>query len=176
MPKCRQCGGSFPNLATIDGKRKNLSSRRYCLVCSPFGKHNTKKLHKPSLQFSCKTCGRADRKQHQRSAYCCSCVNRRREDSKCKKLYEITGTACWLCGYDRGVSGIVALDFHHMHGKDFGLTRRNIGQLSWSRLLEEAKKCVLVCCRCHREIHGGLVDCQEVESLYQKEWACRSVG
>ena len=174
MPKCRNCNETFPNVTTINGKKKNLSSRRYCLVCSPFGEHNTKKIHEEAAQFECKRCGRTDVGQHQRTGYCYSCMNKRREAKKCRELYGITGTACWVCGYDKGQPGIVALDFHHIHGKDFGLTRRNIGQLSWKRLLEEAKKCILVCCRCHREIHGGLIDAKYVLDLHESEWACRS--
>lgn len=44
MPKCQQCGDEFPNRVKVNGKTKNLSTRRYCLRCSPFGSHNTRKL------------------------------------------------------------------------------------------------------------------------------------
>jgi len=41
MPFCRKCNEKFPNRTIIDGKTHNLSSRKFCLNCSPFGKHNT---------------------------------------------------------------------------------------------------------------------------------------
>lgn len=47
MPVCGLCADSFPNLVVIQGKQRNLSSRKYCLKCSPWGKHNTRKIAKP---------------------------------------------------------------------------------------------------------------------------------
>jgi hypothetical protein len=45
MPTCQKCGDKFPFRVLIDGKQRNLKSRKYCLQCSPFGNHNTKNLH-----------------------------------------------------------------------------------------------------------------------------------
>lgn len=45
MPDCLKCGAHFPNWVSIDGVKKNLASRKYCLDCSPWGEHNTKPLH-----------------------------------------------------------------------------------------------------------------------------------
>ena len=44
MKICKKCQDTFPNWVTIDGKPRNLGSRKYCLECSPFGSHNTKNL------------------------------------------------------------------------------------------------------------------------------------
>ena len=44
MPTCKKCQANFPNRIKIDGKEKNLGNRSYCLDCSPYGEHNTKKL------------------------------------------------------------------------------------------------------------------------------------
>lgn|SRR5574343_235100 len=41
---CEICKNTIPTTMVIDGKRRNLSNRKYCLSCSPFGKHNTKQL------------------------------------------------------------------------------------------------------------------------------------
>ena len=27
---------------------------------------------------------------------------------------------------------------------------------SWARIVRELDKCVLLCCRCHREVHDGM--------------------
>ena len=45
MRKCLNCENQVPNLTTIDGKKRNLKNRKYCLDCSPFGQHNTRKIH-----------------------------------------------------------------------------------------------------------------------------------
>lgn len=41
MKICEACGEEFPGVVLIDGIRRNLGSRKYCLICSPFGFHNT---------------------------------------------------------------------------------------------------------------------------------------
>lgn len=44
MPICKNCGRKFPARIKIDGKTRLLTKRKYCLVCSPFGEHNTYQL------------------------------------------------------------------------------------------------------------------------------------
>lgn len=41
---------------------------------------------------------------------------------------------------------------------------------TWSRVLEELKKCILVCANCHGEIHTGLTDNNFVINLYKTKW------
>ncbi len=181
MPTCKKCGDSFPNRKKINGKQRSLNNRRYCLSCSPFGKHNTKQIGKVKEHKPCQHCGKFSKREDGRTT-CYSCLNRRREQIKGDRLYQVVGTGCWVCNYDRGREGVCALDFHHMKPskKEFELNARNIGQLSWKRVIREAKKCVLICCRCHRELHGGLIDHSQVQSIYRREWqkrrAIRSVG
>ena len=68
-----------------------------------------------------------------------------------KKLVDYKGGKCEICGYDKCID---ALDFHHLNPneKDFGISEYGI--LSFERLKKEVDKCILVCCRCHREIHS----------------------
>lgn len=81
-------------------------------------------------------------------------VNTTRRNNK-TKLVAMFGGECVICGYNRYVG---ALEFHHSEPehKDFGLSSRG---MTWalSKMIEEAKKCILVCANCHREIHAGLV-------------------
>ena len=60
MRKCLNCENQVPNLAWIDGKKRNLNNRKYCFECSPFGKHNTRKIHDPSSTntpvYECRIC------------------------------------------------------------------------------------------------------------------------
>ena len=45
MKTCLICGKSFPFKMMIDGKIRHLGGRKFCIECSPFGKHNTKSLN-----------------------------------------------------------------------------------------------------------------------------------
>lgn len=42
MPLCKKCGKVFSNSVVIDGKKRRLSNRSYCLDCHPFGTHPSK--------------------------------------------------------------------------------------------------------------------------------------
>lgn len=66
------------------------------------------------------------------------------------------GGKCKICGYDRCLQ---ALDFHHLDGeKKEGLVSKfAVSGGSYLKAKKEAEKCVLLCCRCHREIHFGLL-------------------
>jgi hypothetical protein len=58
---------------------------------------------------------------------------------------------CKKCGYNKYLQ---ALDFHHLDPKEkeFGLGENRSGR-SFKKMIEEASKCALLCCRCHREVH-----------------------
>ena len=75
---------------------------------------------------------------------------RRKKD----KLVEKFGGKCVVCGYKKYAG---ALDFHHIDPKTkvFALSVKGLSH-SWDSILEEARKCVLVCKNCHSEIEAGL--------------------
>ena len=62
------------------------------------------------------------------------------------------GGRCSICGYDKSTA---AFDFHHLdpQEKDFEVSS---AMTSWARIVRELDKCVLLCCRCHREVHDGM--------------------
>jgi hypothetical protein len=70
-----------------------------------------------------------------------------------KQLIEIAGGECCDCGYKKNIS---ALEFHHLNPeeKSFGIDLRKCSCAKWDRLVEEVKKCVLICANCHREKHN----------------------
>jgi hypothetical protein len=70
-----------------------------------------------------------------------------------KKLIELAGGECCDCGYKKNIS---ALEFHHLNPeeKSFGIDLRKCSNLQWNKLVEEVKKCVLICANCHRERHN----------------------
>lgn len=65
----------------------------------------------------------------------------------------LKGGKCQVCGYSKAIS---ALHFHHLDPsqKEFNLT--NSTCRSWAKVEKELEKCVLLCNRCHSEVHEGL--------------------
>jgi hypothetical protein len=53
-----------------------------------------------------------------------------------------------MCGYDKNYS---ALDFHHDKGKDSEISNL---LFNLDKARDEAKDCILLCVRCHRELHN----------------------
>jgi len=62
-------------------------------------------------------------------------------------------SGCEICGYNKCPS---ALDFHHknLEEKEFFISRLRTTRKD--KLLEEIKKCQVLCCRCHRELHWNI--------------------
>jgi hypothetical protein len=78
-------------------------------------------------------------------------VTENRRSNK-RKLVEYFGGKCIWCGYNKSYS---ALQFHHINNdKEFGIAYAGITK-SFDKLIEEAKKCVLICANCHAEEHGN---------------------
>jgi hypothetical protein len=94
------------------------------------------------------------RKYSDRREYLAKATSIRRLRLK-KKLVDSKGGKCQVCGYSRC---LIALDFHHIEEskKEFELSQRDLTR-SWKKIVDEAKKCVLLCANCHREVHAGLV-------------------
>lgn len=72
------------------------------------------------------------------------------------KAIEIMGGSCKICGYNKCPA---ALEFHHIDTKNklFCINEKTLSN-GWNKILLELEKCVLVCCRCHREIHMKVID------------------
>ncbi len=154
MPVCQKCSIKFSNLTVIDGKTRNLCSRRYCLDCSPW---MAKKDKKPSITSECRECKRQfvyNRKAGHRLHICNSCsANKRRFRIK-RILVEYKGGKCIRCGYD---SNFKALAFHHRDpsSKDFDIGGSHCRSLE--KMKAEVDKCDLLCFNCHVEVHDEMV-------------------
>lgn len=75
-------------------------------------------------------------------------VDRRRRQLKVK-LVQFFGGKCIRCGYDECIA---ALEFHHRDKELKSFTIAASGHTrAWARLVEEAKKCDLLCANHHRE-------------------------
>jgi hypothetical protein len=94
------------------------------------------------------------RKYSDRAKYIAAAVSKRRKHLKYLVVQE-AGGKCQICGYKRYTG---ALEFHHLNNseKRFELSVRDLTK-SWTEIIKEVHKCLLLCANCHREIHAGLV-------------------
>jgi hypothetical protein len=160
MRKCLNCENQVPNLAWIDGKKRNLNNRKYCFECSPFGKHNTRKIHDPSSTntpvYECRICSKTYQGGHRQSkGICSSCRVSESRRKKKSALIEYKGGKCVICYYNKCQQ---VLQFHHKDPNEKEFSIASSGTLDFDKLKTEVDKCVLVCANCHGEIHAGLID------------------
>ncbi len=114
-------------------------------------------MHHGETEFRVLGAGRA------RCGRCASdAVVRRRRKIK-EILIEEFGGCCQLCGYDRCPA---ALQFHHIDPslKEFSVSRSGITR-AFSEVLEEAKKCILLCANCHAEVEAGFRTLEDFDQL-----------
>lgn len=83
------------------------------------------------------------------------------------ELVKLLGGKCSKCGYHENYA---ALEFHHVNPseKSFQLDARHIANTSKELLLEEIKKCVLLCSNCHKEVHHPNLSFENVEEWFKK--------
>lgn len=74
-----------------------------------------------------------------------------------QRIIESMGGRCCICKYNKCLN---ALSLHHLNPseKEFGLSKSRISCISWSKITNELRKCILVCMNCHAEIHANLID------------------
>lgn len=149
MRRCAKCGDQIPNKVVIDDKLHNLYRRRVCVACSPVGMGNR---CKPAPLNHCSLCpNKLASRRH--GAYCPSCITKIRRHRTKLAAIEFMGGQCQRCGWSGHVAGF---DFHHLGDKDFaiGMTSNK----SWGVVVQELKKCILLCSICHRIEHSDRQD------------------
>ncbi len=151
MPICQYCEKEFPVKIFLEGNKRNLQRRKYCLECSPFGSHNTRKLFLQKQQpqvYQCSLCGKdTSSRMRRRCQSCCTKIRRYLAKSAAVKYL---GGKCQRCGWQ---GHLAAYEFHHIDPsrKDFALG--NVSHKRWELILNELKKCELLCSNCHRIEH-----------------------
>lgn len=95
-------------------------------------------------------------------------VKRWRNNTKIR-IVESMGKGCVVCGYNKCYRG---LDLHHLNPeeKEFGFGKIMAHPISWERIVEELRKCVLLCCRCHAEIHDGITTLPNNVKMFNEEY------
>lgn len=167
MPICKTCRVHFQNRIEIDGIIRNISNRKYCITCSPFGKHNTRRLHVISpVEMGTKICPRCSiekdfsnfykrRNGNDFSSYCKLCTTEETLERMRifkQRCVDYKGGKCNICGYDKCNS---ALEFHHRDPstKEFNISHVGITMFS-ETIKHELDKCDIFCSNCHREKHA----------------------
>lgn len=162
---CSFCNIEFERIPSQLKRSSNHFCSRSCAAS-----FNNSLSPKRSLEGTCLIC---KTKISKRLKYCslkCRESNRDKVDPKEKlernkkavvsyrqrmkqKAIEYKGPFCKLCGY---IGPARSMHFHHLDPlkKDFAISSVT---RSWDRVKIELDKCVLLCCRCHCEVHGGLV-------------------
>lgn len=71
-----------------------------------------------------------------------------------ERMVAAMGGRCQCCGYDRCVE---SMDFHHVNPaeKEMALGAVRANPTAWPVIVNELRKCVLVCRNCHGELHYG---------------------
>lgn len=174
MKTCQLCSKQFPIWIKIEGQNKNLSSRKYCLDCSPWGFHNTRKISIPvtssksSIEAKEKFCNKCKilksssefylrRNGTGFSPYCKVCqINQTIERQRRLKqqALEYKGGQCFVCKYQRCV---LALEFHHLDPGAKEFTISHCKSTTFNKIKSELNKCIILCSNCHKEYHSGLI-------------------
>lgn len=150
---CVKCNNKIPYRIDIGGKLKVVAhNRRLCFTCSPW-QYKSTKIDKQTCKKVCLRCSK--QLPNERRNYCHSCNVIRSRQRKKSELVSYKGGKCQVCGYDKYIGNLV---FHHTNPstKKFSIT--SAMEKPMASLKQEADQCVLVCCRCHGEIHGKIID------------------
>ena len=86
------------------------------------------------------------------------------------KMVTAMGGKCQCCGYGKCNK---ALAFHHIDPdkKDLGFGETRANPKAWAKIVEELRKCILVCHNCHSEIHAGILDVPKKFAKFNEDYA-----
>jgi hypothetical protein len=163
---CEICNSEFSANIKVNGKRKTLYNRRYCLQCSPYGKHNTKILTNKAVYVDgmkqCTCCNELKpitmfyNNKKTKHSHCKSCLSNyysaRQRNLKAKAV-QYKGGKCETCGYDKHQA---ALTFHHIDPSKKEFTISGKSTVGFNTIKKELDKCQLLCRNCHAIVHSSI--------------------
>jgi DNA-directed RNA polymerase subunit RPC12/RpoP len=111
----------------------------------------------------CKICNKKfNQLQNRNRNRCNACNTKIRRFRNKQRAIELLGGKCQRCGYNKHQS---ALEFHHKDPKEKDFAIGMVGNKSWESIVNEIKKCELLCSNCHRIEHSnrdGIIFLEEV--------------
>lgn len=141
----------------------NSMKTKICTSCKkekPLTEFNFKVRKDNLLQASCKICTREQSKIYYKKNVRAHVV---RADlsrkARVKRFQDFKANlSCVVCGENEPC----CIDFHHRGGsaKEFDMSK--VHMVGWNRILEEISKCVALCSNCHRKVHAGIIELDEV--------------
>lgn len=88
-----------------------------------------------------------------------------------KRLIKAFDNECCVC---KGNFDPVIYDFHHVNeekeSKISDISRASIR--SWGKIVNEVRKCVMVCSNCHRLIHAGIKQVPHDAKRFNEKYTC----
>lgn len=121
---------------------------RYCSTTKSIGDFAFRGKDKTRKQAYCTECMKIFRKNHYHNNKEQYVLRSRKYKKKIIKKY-IDWLSTKSC-VDCGESDVVVLECDHVRGKKDGQISSMIRLVSWSKILEELKKCEIRCANCHR--------------------------
>ena len=85
---------------------------------------------------------------------------------KKQELLDLLGGKCSACGYDKCIG---ALEFHHLDPSKKDFTINSGINLNSQKVLNEVKKCIILCSNCHRELHQSERFLEEIQQNINKK-------
>lgn len=114
-----------------------MINTKYCTACQTTKNIDAFCLNSKHIRSRCKECLYAYQKLRWRE--------RKRE------AIGLLGGKCTICGYAKNMA---ALQFHHVDPVTKLYNWDQMRKMSWTDVLVELKKCILLCANCHAEYHA----------------------
>ncbi len=155
LRKCSRCLEEKSITEFCKDVRRKDGINIYCKLCEHIRRVDYYTKHKAREDAKKKIWIAANRDRVRTTSTACH----KRKRAKIKtELAMLLGGACMICGYSKCVQ---ALDFHHYDDtiKSFNISMAIQWKEPWENLIEEIRKCVLLCSNCHREVHYHITVC-----------------
>jgi len=155
MPTCKNCGNDFPIKVVIDGKDYTLTSRKFCLECSPINSHNNRSyiIKLKENESFCARCLKIKNKSEfytrkdsgKSFSYCMECqkeIKVLKLQEKLERIVEERGNCCLDCG---NTFPIVVYAFCK-GGKEYQLNKAK--NMSYEKLRNDLAEYIMLCLNC----------------------------
>lgn len=155
MPECKNCGNDFPNKIRIDGKYYSLTSRKFCLDCSPLGARNTRSyiIELKEGEAFCARCLTVKNEKEfyirkdsgKPFSYCIDCqkvIKNLKLQEKLERIIEERGGCCADCG------GFFPIPVYEFYKEGYVYQLSKAKNMSFDKLKIELANFTMLCLNC----------------------------